>query len=117
MLVFCLFSSRRRHTRCALVTGVHTCALPIFYFTIYGSSMDELEFVSHKVESMLGQQLVFSKPASAQQEQGLNSTAPQFVDQLQIRRNMSRSEERSVGEECVSTCRSRRSPYHEIKNI
>src|SRR3546814_1376296 len=28
MLVF--FSSRRRHTRCALVTGVQTCALPIF---------------------------------------------------------------------------------------
>src|SRR3546814_2364778 len=25
----CLFSSRRRHTRCALVTGVQTCALPI----------------------------------------------------------------------------------------
>src|SRR3546814_5600010 len=24
-----LFSSRRRHTRCALVTGVQTCALPI----------------------------------------------------------------------------------------
>src|SRR3546814_7651041 len=24
------FSSRRRHTRCALVTGVHTCALPIY---------------------------------------------------------------------------------------
>src|SRR3546814_1902741 len=28
VLVFC-FSSRRRHTRCALVTGVQTCALPI----------------------------------------------------------------------------------------
>src|SRR3546814_1897233 len=27
---FCFFSSRRRHTRCALVTGVQTCALPIF---------------------------------------------------------------------------------------
>src|SRR3546814_15101782 len=27
----CLFfSSRRRHTRCALVTGVQTCALPIY---------------------------------------------------------------------------------------
>src|SRR3546814_8320158 len=25
-----LFSSRRRHTRCALVTGVQTCALPIY---------------------------------------------------------------------------------------
>src|SRR3546814_3548065 len=26
----CFFSSRRRHTRCALVTGVQTCALPIW---------------------------------------------------------------------------------------
>lgn len=58
------------------------------YFTIYGSSMDELEFVAHKIESILGQQLVYSKPATAQQEQGFNSTLPQFTDQLQIRRNM-----------------------------
>src|SRR3546814_8687556 len=31
VLLFCFFffSSRRRHTRCALVTGVQTCALPI----------------------------------------------------------------------------------------
>src|SRR3546814_14447343 len=29
MLLF-FFSSRRRHTRCALVTGVQTCALPIY---------------------------------------------------------------------------------------
>src|SRR3546814_5412530 len=28
--MFFFFSSRRRHTRCALVTGVQTCALPIF---------------------------------------------------------------------------------------
>ena len=59
------------------------------YFTLYAGSIDELEFVSHKVESMLGQQLVYSKPATSQQEQGLNSTVPQMVDQLQIRRNMS----------------------------
>jgi conjugal transfer ATP-binding protein TraC len=58
------------------------------YFTIYGNSQEELEFVSHKVESLLGQQLVYSKPASAQQEQGLNSVIPQFYDQLQIYRNM-----------------------------
>jgi type IV secretory pathway VirB4 component len=58
------------------------------YFTIYASSMDELEFVSHKIESVLGQQLVYSKAASSQQEQGFNSTVPQFTDQLQIRRNM-----------------------------
>src|SRR3546814_5570676 len=33
-MVDCLyffFSSRRRHTRCALVTGVQTCALPIYH--------------------------------------------------------------------------------------
>ena len=59
------------------------------YFTIYGESQDELEFVSHKVESMLGEQLVYSKPATAQQEQAFNSTVPQLTDQLQIRRNMS----------------------------
>src|SRR3546814_1690598 len=30
MIVVFFFSSRRRHTRCALVTGVQTCALPIW---------------------------------------------------------------------------------------
>src|SRR3546814_2687595 len=30
VFLFFFFSSRRRHTRCALVTGVQTCALPIF---------------------------------------------------------------------------------------
>src|SRR3546814_15411172 len=29
LILFIFFSSRRRHTRCALVTGVQTCALPI----------------------------------------------------------------------------------------
>lgn len=58
-----------------------------FYFTIYANSMDELEYITHKVESMLGQQLLYSKPATSQQEQGFNSTVPQFTDQLQVRRN------------------------------
>src|SRR3546814_1793832 len=33
LVVVCVFffSSRRRHTRCALVTGVQTCALPIYF--------------------------------------------------------------------------------------
>src|SRR3546814_8904971 len=31
------FSSRRRHTRCALVTGVQTCALPIFPGAVLGN--------------------------------------------------------------------------------
>ena len=58
------------------------------YVTIYADSLDELQFVQHKIENIFGQQMVFSKVASSQQEQGLNSTMPQCSDQLQIRRNM-----------------------------
>src|SRR3546814_485902 len=36
---FFLFSSRRRHTRCALVTGFQTCALPIS--VLYAANVDE----------------------------------------------------------------------------
>src|SRR3546814_2880428 len=38
----CFFSSRRRHTRCALVTGVQTCALPICQLcrTVAQSALD-----------------------------------------------------------------------------
>src|SRR3546814_5859426 len=35
LFVYVLCSSRRRHTRCALVTGVQTCALPICHYTSY----------------------------------------------------------------------------------
>ena len=59
-----------------------------FYITLYADSLDELNFVRNRVETMLGQQLIFSKVASAQQEQGLNATVPQMSDHLQIRRNM-----------------------------
>lgn len=58
------------------------------YVTLYADSMDELNFVQQKIETLFGQQMVFSKVASSQQEQGLNSTLPQMSDQLQIRRNM-----------------------------
>lgn len=58
------------------------------YITLYADSLDELGFVQHNIETMFGQQMVFSKVASSQQEQGLNSTIPQMSDQLQIRRNM-----------------------------
>lgn len=58
------------------------------YFTLYADSLEELTFVQNKIETIFGQQMVFSKVASSQQEQGLNSTVPQLSDQLQIRRNM-----------------------------
>src|SRR3546814_2947829 len=39
----CFFSSRRRHTRCALVTGVQTCALPILDGDVGELAIDDLE--------------------------------------------------------------------------
>ncbi len=58
------------------------------YITVYGDSLEELGFVQHAIETIFGQQLVYTKTASSQQEQGLNSTVPQMADQLEIRRNM-----------------------------
>ena len=58
------------------------------YVTIWGDSLDELKFVQQKIETIFGQQMIFSKVANSQQEQGLNSIMPQCTDQLQIRRNM-----------------------------
>src|SRR3546814_7099799 len=39
---FFFFSSGRRHTRCALVTGVQTCALPISHPDIYLAAAEGL---------------------------------------------------------------------------
>src|SRR3546814_10640799 len=43
LVCFFFFSSRRRHTRCALVTGVQTCALPIYVAAIAASEFDDSE--------------------------------------------------------------------------
>src|SRR3546814_5245448 len=45
-ICYFFFSSRRRHTRCALVTGVQTCALPIYEIITAGL----LRFVRKPVE-------------------------------------------------------------------
>ncbi|MBR3204288.1 DUF87 domain-containing protein [Candidatus Saccharibacteria bacterium] len=58
------------------------------YITLWADSLDELRFVQQKVETIFGQQMVFSKVATSQQEQGMQSCLPQCSDQLQIRRNM-----------------------------
>src|SRR3546814_6821698 len=40
-MLFFFFSSRRRHTRCALVTGVQTCALPISIVLLTGQLLTD----------------------------------------------------------------------------
>src|SRR3546814_6711874 len=49
-MVCFFFSSRRRHTRCALVTGVQTCALPISLAD--RSAAEELQALRSEVEQM-----------------------------------------------------------------
>src|SRR3546814_2089652 len=89
-----VFSSRRRHTRCALVTGVQTCALPI-------SSRVNPDDRSPAPSPQLP---CPNQPTS----RSPSSAAPACTSSKGCG---TRSEERRVGQECVSTCRSRWSPY------
>src|SRR3546814_5202366 len=93
------FSSRRRHTRCALVTGVQTCALPIYWDSIGNAS------VEGAVDGIA--------PSQGSQQALLDTDGGMDVEDIEDFFNLPhRSEERRVGKECVSTCRSRWSPYH-----
>src|SRR3546814_8916087 len=104
LIMLFFFSSRRRHTRCALVTGVQTCALPI----------------SEKGRSIMGPGNFIRDPVSAISfglalmlgTAGLPHILMRFFTVPDAKEARKRSEERRVGKECVSTCRSRWSPYH-----
>src|SRR3546814_9683536 len=91
-------SSRRRHTRCALVTGVQTCALPISM----AQNKESAGLMGVNVKRM--STLVYALYV------GITSMAGVLVGAVYA--TNPRSEERRVGKECVSTCRSRWSPYH-----
>src|SRR3546814_1341998 len=110
-MFFFFFSSRRRHTRCALVTGVQTCALPIcsklflrrdrygrFYSALVYLPRDRYNTdLRMRVEALLKREL-HADHVDTNLQVGESPVA-----QL-------RSEERRVGKEWVSTCRSRLSP-------
>src|SRR3546814_3551318 len=95
---FFFFSSRRRHTRCALVTGVQTCALPIS--PAIDAQTDVLAAAIYQVRDA-----ILSNGGT------INTSAIYSLPGFEILKSI-RSEERRVGKECVSTCRSRWSPYH-----
>src|SRR3546814_3581460 len=94
------FSSRRRHTRCALVTGVQTCALPI-YDGLPPHVTDPFENVRKQLLALIVDLL--NDPGYR-----VRDSRPFAYGHVELWR----SEERRVGKECVSTCRSRWSPYH-----
>src|SRR3546814_4863215 len=106
--MFCVlfsFPCRRRHTRCALVTGVKTCALPIS-----GAEL-EISYFSVDYSDRIVTPITFAALALSDPAYGdLIVRNPSEEAQADLIAN--RSEERRVGQECVSTCRSRWSPYH-----
>ncbi|MEX1051994.1 MAG: DUF87 domain-containing protein [Patescibacteria group bacterium] len=58
------------------------------YFTIYASTVDELNKLSKQFEAILGGQLIYTKQALLQMEQGFNATMPLLDDQMDIVRNL-----------------------------
>src|SRR3546814_9331289 len=102
---FFFYSSRRRHTRCALVTGVQTCALPIFGGRIVPSF----------TRNWLTKQGAGRLPVPPMQRfdlAALGLLLAALLTWVAAPLAPLRSEGRRVGKECVSTCRSRWSPDH-----
>src|SRR3546814_1397817 len=97
-MLFFFFSSRRRHTRCALVTGVQTCALPILCGGLGTAGSGRLRHAAVGLATRKTTVFALLSENNEDQDAGKSQTL--------------RSEERRVGKECVSTCRSRWSPYH-----
>src|SRR3546814_17978418 len=115
-MVTIFVASRRRHTRCALVTGVQTCALPI--------SGDRGGRPTHCRRSIPGRLRPprvrrRGKPPLRLSSEGGEMSAfhtPNFRGwKVVMLHREDRSAERRVGKECVSTCRSRWSPSHAKK--
>src|SRR3546814_10296532 len=98
--IFFFFSSRRRHTRCALVTGVQTCALPISLLLRYEEALTRVDSTSGKWYDCSAHMLW-----CGERTRQLDGAHFEFLKGI-----ANRSEERRVGKECVSTCRSRWSP-------
>src|SRR3546814_9070396 len=97
------FSSRRRHTRCALVTGVQTCALPIWelHFDVQGEKLKGRFILVRRGPAGDREQWMLMHKRDDDAVAGWDpEDHPQSV-------KTGRSEESSVGQECVSTCRSR----------
>src|SRR3546814_3502661 len=112
---FFFVSSRRRHTICALVTGVQTCALPISL-----EDADEQQVLALVVPPDVDGELRETALDLLLGEQDLGQVVSHVLvvhdgSLVRLRWRSGRWEGRPVGEECVSRGRSRGSPCHEKK--
>src|SRR3546814_14381878 len=117
----CFFSSRRRHTRCALVTGVQTCALPISPTNPMLKLVDlsAIAAIAHRHHIVAAADNTFASPCLQRPlEHGFDvvmHSATKYISGHSAMVGGMRSEERTVGKESVSRCRSRGSRYHKKK--
>src|SRR3546814_9664918 len=109
VFLFFFFSSRRRHTRCALVTGVQTCALPISE-QVSDIALQPGETLTAVSAGDTVRWVIGDTTSGSGDAKRVHVLVKPFAPGLKT--NLVRSEERRVGKECVSTCRSRWSPYH-----
>src|SRR3546814_14743168 len=119
--MFFFFSSRRRHTRCALVTGVQTCALPISPAArpMHRQRMPLSNGIGRDLEKVvkLGRGAFPSQgTGNAKQDDPRSTRGTGLVGHLPGSA-AERSEESRGGKECGSKCRSRWSPYKLKKKI
>ena len=77
--------------RDALSQGTERFFQFALYVTIYSKDRAELELDTDRIENLLGMQLIYSKKALFQAEQGFNSTLPLGNDELAITTNMNSS--------------------------
>src|SRR3546814_3489894 len=105
-----VFPSRRRHTSCALVTGVQTCALPISRERGRRHGLVACDGVMRRgvtrAELLAAVEPMEHWPGSIAARWSVAHADPGAENANE------RSEERPVGNECVSTCQSWGSPYH-----
>src|SRR3546814_6441629 len=111
IILYFFFSSRRRHTRCALVTGVQTCALPIWRIDPSNDVIKGRSFVQNTIRVVKD---AYKDGGNKKVYLIAHSNGPMMTLHFlnSVSNDFQRSEERRVGKECVSTCRSRWSPNH-----
>jgi len=61
------------------------------YITVYAKDQDELERLSKQIESILGGQLIYTRPATFRMKEAFKTSLPQATDELDIVRNMTSS--------------------------
>src|SRR3546814_8162202 len=102
--IFFFFSSRVRHTSCALVTGVQTGALPIYAWDSLYTAGGARGWGTWTQGEITGNYVTGNTNLNSQSVH----LRAQPTDTLAV--GVISSDERRVGKECGSTCRSRWSP-------